>query len=174
MYLFQSRPGFIAGVVNPIFEFNTSEWDVLLNIDNGKVLISKDIQHPPPASSGVSLQGSITSTSVNYHAKDLSLSDEGDVLPSTHPSKKSLNTGGIVDSQDMVFLEEASANAKGIDQEFSRAEAMLTDPIEISHRSSLLGATYPFSLDRVSHAVDPYRCEIRRGSLWNYRHWVSQ
>ncbi|KAG9299886.1 hypothetical protein G9A89_005415 [Geosiphon pyriformis] len=39
-------PGFIAGVTNRIFEDHSSWWDVLCNIDTGKISVSKDILTP--------------------------------------------------------------------------------------------------------------------------------
>ncbi|CAG8498080.1 7464_t:CDS:10 [Ambispora gerdemannii] len=39
-------PGFIAGVTNRIFEDHSSWWDVLCNIDTGKITVSKDIVTP--------------------------------------------------------------------------------------------------------------------------------
>ncbi|CAG8460492.1 2611_t:CDS:10, partial [Funneliformis caledonium] len=39
-------PGFIAGVTNRIFEDHSSWWDVLCNIDTGKITVSKDIATP--------------------------------------------------------------------------------------------------------------------------------
>lgn len=35
--------GFIAGVTNQLFEDRTAWWDVLCNIDTGKITVSKDI-----------------------------------------------------------------------------------------------------------------------------------
>lgn len=40
-----SRPGFIAGVTNPIYE-STPGWDILCNIESGKITVNKDIQSP--------------------------------------------------------------------------------------------------------------------------------
>jgi len=40
------RPGFIAGVTNRIFEDHSTWWDVLCNIDTGKITVSKDIAVP--------------------------------------------------------------------------------------------------------------------------------
>ncbi|ORX54605.1 spindle pole body interacting protein [Hesseltinella vesiculosa] len=37
-------PGFIAGVTNPTYEEHTAWWDILCNIDTGKITVSKDIQ----------------------------------------------------------------------------------------------------------------------------------
>lgn len=39
-----SSPGFIAGVTNPTYEEHTSWWDVLCNIDTGKITVSRDIE----------------------------------------------------------------------------------------------------------------------------------
>jgi hypothetical protein len=40
-------PGYIAGVTNPRFE-DLHAWDLLLNIENGKITIAKDIDPAPP------------------------------------------------------------------------------------------------------------------------------
>ncbi|KAN0065157.1 hypothetical protein ACQY0O_001654 [Thecaphora frezii] len=40
-------PGYIAGVTNPRFE-DLHAWDVLLNVETGKILVSKDLPLPPP------------------------------------------------------------------------------------------------------------------------------
>ncbi|KAL1918084.1 uncharacterized protein VTP21DRAFT_3350 [Calcarisporiella thermophila] len=50
-------PGFIAGVTNPTFEDHPSWWDVLCNINTGKILISKDIEMPSQTSRGGDLTG---------------------------------------------------------------------------------------------------------------------
>ena len=39
--------GFIAGVTNQLFEDRTAWWDVLCNIDTGKITVSKDITAQP-------------------------------------------------------------------------------------------------------------------------------
>ncbi|KAG0091989.1 hypothetical protein BGZ92_011163 [Podila epicladia] len=41
--------GFIAGVTNQLFEDRTAWWDVLCNIDTGKITVSKDIQALAPS-----------------------------------------------------------------------------------------------------------------------------
>ncbi|KAI8072518.1 docking domain of Afi1 for Arf3 in vesicle trafficking-domain-containing protein [Gongronella butleri] len=38
-------PGFIAGVTNPTYEEHTAWWDILCNIETGKITVSKDIQN---------------------------------------------------------------------------------------------------------------------------------
>lgn len=44
------RPGYIAGVTNPIFE-SAGEWDLLCDISSSRMVVSKDIMmhHPPTA-----------------------------------------------------------------------------------------------------------------------------
>ncbi|KAJ3203247.1 hypothetical protein HDU67_010290, partial [Dinochytrium kinnereticum] len=39
-----SVPGFIAGVTNPVFEEQTSWWDVLFNINTGRITVSSKIE----------------------------------------------------------------------------------------------------------------------------------
>lgn len=43
-----SGPAYIAGVTNPRFEYLTSRWDVLCNIETGKISLSKDTRPPSP------------------------------------------------------------------------------------------------------------------------------
>ncbi|KAF3903765.1 hypothetical protein ABW20_dc0103498 [Dactylellina cionopaga] len=45
--------GFIAGVINPIFEKQSSWWDVLCDIDTGVIKISPQLK-PPPLTDGLS------------------------------------------------------------------------------------------------------------------------
>jgi hypothetical protein len=40
------RPGYIAGVTNPIFESRPKWWDVLCNISTGKITVSSEIEFP--------------------------------------------------------------------------------------------------------------------------------
>ncbi|KAA8908636.1 docking domain of Afi1 for Arf3 in vesicle trafficking-domain-containing protein [Sphaerosporella brunnea] len=42
-------PGFIAGVKNPAFAHHPSWWDILCNIDTGRIKISTEIKQPPPS-----------------------------------------------------------------------------------------------------------------------------
>ncbi|TGZ82400.1 spindle pole body interacting protein [Ascodesmis nigricans] len=41
-------PGFIAGVKNPAFAHHPSWWDILCNIDTGRIKISPELQQPGP------------------------------------------------------------------------------------------------------------------------------
>jgi len=47
LFLSFHSKGFIAGVTNQLFEDRTAWWDVLCNIDTGKITVSKDIVAQP-------------------------------------------------------------------------------------------------------------------------------
>ena len=51
-------PGFIAGVKNPTFSNHHDWWDILCDIDTGRVTISREIK-PPPQSDGAAIFGTI-------------------------------------------------------------------------------------------------------------------
>ncbi|CED83201.1 Arf3-interacting protein 1, N-terminal domain [Phaffia rhodozyma] len=46
--MLEQVPGFIAGVTNPRFEDLHSRWDILCNIDTGRITVSKDIKPDGP------------------------------------------------------------------------------------------------------------------------------
>jgi len=45
--LVHGSPGYIAGVTNPLFENHPEWWDLLLNVDTGRIRISPQIPPPP-------------------------------------------------------------------------------------------------------------------------------
>jgi len=49
------RPGYIAGVTNPAFEEHPQWWDVLFNINTGKVTISPNIDKAHPVENRLNL-----------------------------------------------------------------------------------------------------------------------
>ncbi|GAA5830769.1 hypothetical protein JCM3770_000237, partial [Rhodotorula araucariae] len=49
--------GYIAGVCNPAFADRPTWWDVLCNIETGKITISKELKPPAPASAAASAAG---------------------------------------------------------------------------------------------------------------------
>ena len=82
-------PGFIAGVTNRIFEDHSSWWDVLCNIDTGKITVSKDIATP------------------SYGAKPDDKSEEN----TRSPSSKTESWGREKwDTADNEFMAEVSYN----------------------------------------------------------------
>ncbi|GAA6027633.1 hypothetical protein JCM8097_007956 [Rhodosporidiobolus ruineniae] len=53
----QNIDGYIAGVCNPAFADRPSWWDVLCNIETGKITVSKDLRSAPAPSAGSTLTG---------------------------------------------------------------------------------------------------------------------
>ncbi|KAM0746057.1 spindle pole body interacting protein [Meredithblackwellia eburnea MCA 4105] len=53
----ETIPGFIAGVCNPAFADRPSWWDVLFNLETGKVTVSKEIAPAAPGVGGVGVSG---------------------------------------------------------------------------------------------------------------------
>jgi hypothetical protein len=87
MQLSEIRPGYIAGVSNPRFEDLTSTWDVLCNIETGRIYISKDIQQTP-------------SSSIPYFA------------PSTNASQLSLSASSVTTQSSVPPVPSLPANIK--------------------------------------------------------------
>ncbi|BGP24301.1 hypothetical protein JCM10295v2_003211 [Rhodotorula toruloides] len=54
----QNVPGFIAGVCNPAFADRPSWWDVLCNLETGKVVVSKELKPSATAAIGSQTNGS--------------------------------------------------------------------------------------------------------------------
>ena len=89
--------GFVAGVTNPRFEELTHTWDVLCNLETGRVTVSKDLKSgsTPRGSrvSDVSLSGSMVKV-------------DDDSAPNTPAVKMSASSRP--DCTDNQFIEEAS------------------------------------------------------------------
>ncbi|KAF8531196.1 stabilization of polarity axis-domain-containing protein [Trichophaea hybrida] len=68
-------PGFIAGVKNPAFAHHPSWWDILCNIDTGRIKISTEIKQPT-ASDGAALFGAMSTVSGNVDTGDNAFMDE--------------------------------------------------------------------------------------------------
>lgn len=85
-----SRPGYIAGVCNPAFADRPSWWDVLCNIETGKITISKDLR-PPPAGNPSNIK--------NSRLDGVERGEEGNV-------GKDKEKGDKGDTADNVFMEE--------------------------------------------------------------------
>lgn len=67
--------GFIAGVKNPAFAHHPSWWDILCNIDTGRIKISSELRQPPP-SDGAALFGAISTVTGNADTGDNGFMDE--------------------------------------------------------------------------------------------------
>lgn len=83
------RPGYIAGVCNPAFADRPSWWDVLCNIETGKITISKDLRPPAPSNHNHTSKG----TRIDGGAED-------------GGKEKDKEKGDKGDSPDNIFMEE--------------------------------------------------------------------
>ncbi|KAK9898601.1 spindle pole body interacting protein [Cystobasidium minutum MCA 4210] len=96
-------PGYVAGVSNPRFEDLSSTWDVLCNIETGRIHISKDIQQAP---------SSATSTySPSTNASQLSLSTSS---AATHSSQNNgIRTQGHASNQSLELSPDTFSAVSG-------------------------------------------------------------
>lgn len=62
-------PGFVAGVCNPRFEELPGTWDVLCNLETGRVTVSKELPMPPPAAK-LDIRDMVSEKSVSTTGKD--------------------------------------------------------------------------------------------------------
>ena len=85
--------GFIAGVTNPRFEELPTTWDVLCNIETGKVTVSKNLR------TSLMKQSSDSSLRTNVKMED-------DTQAGTPQSK--MNSMSKADCMDNQFMEEVS------------------------------------------------------------------
>ncbi|KAF8312109.1 spindle pole body interacting protein [Clavulina sp. PMI_390] len=96
-----SVPGFIAGVTNPIYE-STPGWDILCNIETGKITVNKDIRSPTanaslfPQPPGMPRQPSTGAVG----------SDEDLKGPMANGTEKPTTTTKAGDNYDSMFIEE--------------------------------------------------------------------
>ena len=107
------RPAYIAGVTNPIFE-SSGSWDLLFDVSNGRVIVSKDINSTFPPSSA---SGHLGVTPINSRSGILkaegSLGNEDDV--GRAPGKEGRDAGqksdfvARTDSPDNLFMEDVGA-----------------------------------------------------------------
>jgi Stabilization of polarity axis len=109
-----SRPAYIAGVTNPIFE-SSGSWDLLCDVGGGRIVVSKDIHssHPP---SGVQLGPSSTLTRNGTLKADNSIGSEDDLgrIPGREKEASKSDFTAKADSADNVFIEDVSAQEKVI------------------------------------------------------------
>lgn len=101
------RPGFIAGVTNPIFE-HSGAWDLLCDVGSGRMVVSKDIYANYPTNPIFS-QGPLIMRTGTLRAEGSAGSEEDVGRPSRDiaaPQKAELS--GKADSSDNLFMEDVS------------------------------------------------------------------
>ncbi|KAF9816590.1 hypothetical protein IEO21_03991 [Rhodonia placenta] len=101
----ESIPGFIAGVTNPIFE-HSGAWDLLCDVGSGRMVVSKDIYANYPTNPIFS-QGPLIMRTGTLRAEGSAGSEEDVGRPSRDiaaPQKAELS--GKADSSDNLFMED--------------------------------------------------------------------
>ena len=105
------RPGYIAGVCNPKFADKPSWWDVLCNMETGKIIVSKDIEPAPPSGGGSGFSHPPRTFS-RATASDAGLSSYGGDDDNYKPGGAASAGTGKVDSKadtfDSLFMEEVT------------------------------------------------------------------
>lgn len=107
MVIIRSRPAYIAGVTNPIFESSAS-WDLLCDVGSGRMVISKDI-HTNHAVSP-------TANPIQLIMRSGTLKAEGSVGSEEEMARPSKELGPVqkteylnkVDTADNIFMEDVS------------------------------------------------------------------
>lgn len=104
-----TRPGYIAGVTNPIFE-QAGAWDVLCDIGTGRVVVNKDIHISCPVTSVSAPVGSLLPRSGTLKAETSAGSEDdmGRQIPSHLPQGTRNEIIGKADSSDNMFMEDVS------------------------------------------------------------------
>ena len=104
-----TRPAFIAGVTNPIFE-NSRQWDLFLNIGTGTVTVSKDIHTTYPAITTIGLAGPLITRSSTLKAES-SIGSEDDIARiAKEGSKGDLSKDN---NADKLFIDDVSLTSFG-------------------------------------------------------------
>ena len=95
-----SRPAYIAGVTNPIFE-SSRQWDLFLDISTGNVAVAKDIHNTYPPSSTVGLSATVLPRALKTELSVGSEEDVGRIAKDRLETNKDNNA-------DKVFIEDVS------------------------------------------------------------------
>lgn len=129
-------PGYIAGVTNPRFEDNHAWWDVLFNINTGKVTVSSQIEpvhqlkhnilsSPSPIPTYQTLNSGISSQHTS-----LSTPIPSSVIMNQSSSSSSVNQS--MHSNNHVLSSPPSRSKLGISDSFSSAMSNASDDASIT------------------------------------------
>ena len=94
--ILQQFSGFVAGVTNPRFEELPMTWDVLCNVETGKVTVSKELR-----SASITILEQSSDSSLGSVVKV-----ESDILSGTPQSK--MNSASKADCVENQFMEDVS------------------------------------------------------------------
>ena len=106
-YVYIRRPGYIAGVTNPIFE-TAGSWDLLCDIGTNRMVVSKDIHLNHPASWSNSNPLMVRTGTLKAEGSIGSEEDAVRVQPKEGTSVQKPELAGRPDSADNVFIEDVS------------------------------------------------------------------
>jgi hypothetical protein len=107
--------GYVAGVLNPIFE-SLPVWDVLCNIDTNTITIHKDIAAPAPAPSLFPVPPTLSNVGSKSNGSSAYEDELGRVVSSSqqvNATSPASRPDMIVrqDSYDVLFMEDVSTPA---------------------------------------------------------------
>lgn len=108
------RPGYIAGVTNPIFEA-TGSWDLLIDVTGGRVVVSKDIHSSCPTIPIPSLLGIPLARTPTNKGDGMSAPNEDDNVRSTTTTKSEFKEKA--DSSDNIFMDEVRIKHAEVSEE---------------------------------------------------------
>lgn len=167
------RDGYIAGVCNPAFADRPSWWDVLCNIETGKIVVSKDLRSPPPPSTTAStLTAGSRNTLGKAEMKEWGAAMQG-VDEFGAPTTGGGGGGGAGgekkegkgEGSDQVFMEEVRSLSFFLLPPSLPSAAELTiwflaDPQR--HLSALRRIRHPRPFHRLRRSLRPSRLTLRR------------
>lgn len=177
----------MAGVTNPRFE-DLHAWDVLCNIENGKVIVAKDIAPAPPLQPRPAMtRDTFSSNSLTSQAGSAGIGHDASRAPSeVETGTKAVAGGGRErsgtmietrqDAPDNMFMEDVSpflrSLPEGISSSCTHADSCAcTDPRR--HQCALWRKVHSRSVHRLRTALCAY-CRASRGAFLRFHsHWCA-
>ena len=99
------RPGFIAGVTNPIFE-SAGSWDLLCDVGTGRMVVHKDIHSSwPVTNTPAPLGGGLMRTGTMKVEGSVASEEDTGRVPG-QPINQGGRNEGKADTIDNVFMED--------------------------------------------------------------------
>lgn len=177
--------GYIAGVANPLFEELTARWDVLCNIETGKITLSKDLRpssasatngrpFSPASSEHSSLPSAVTGSmpfSSTIASPDVDIGRAPPTSTREREGSVSANSGRearSADSYDVAFMEEVHSRLLC---SFCITTDERTDPRGDSSTRRRSG--HSCSLRRLRQSLRSSRFSSRGGDVRRDVDWLS-
>lgn len=153
-----TRPAYIAGVTNPIFQ-SSGNWDLLLDISTGTVTVTKDIHanHPVMLIPGV---GAPLISRTGTVKAESSFGSEDDIGRSKDGAKADF-VAKADHNADNLFIEDVRAYFCVFGSVGTDIGSLTADPI--SHRLSLRRGFGSCTVHRIRYALCAVGFAVRRG-----------